>query len=172
MKAKSIRNARMSNNEGISSIIAIAVVAVVAIVGASLFLTGYFGMGSSAPSYSPYGTKSVHTTSAITSSTTSAVSSPSGVVAVNIVSGAHISTQSQNFVPDTITVVIGINNTVTWKNGDSTMHTVTADNGAFNSGLLNPGSSFSFTFTKSGTYSYHCQIHPFMTGKIIVLSAP
>jgi plastocyanin len=45
---------------------------------------------------------------------------------------------------------------------------VTSDAGAFKSPVLQPGASFSFTFTKPGSYSYHCSIHPFMTGKVVV----
>jgi plastocyanin len=45
---------------------------------------------------------------------------------------------------------------------------VTADQGAFDSNGLSPGNSFSFTFTKAGTYTYHCKIHPSMTATIMV----
>jgi len=47
-------------------------------------------------------------------------------------------------------------------------HTWTADGGAFNSGLIQPGASYSFMFTRSGTYRYHCAIHSFMTGTVEV----
>jgi plastocyanin len=58
--------------------------------------------------------------------------------------------------------------TVHWTNQDSEAHTVTSDNGAFGSSALQPGAGYSFTFTKPGTYSYHCTIHPFMTGEVVV----
>jgi plastocyanin len=168
---------------GISSILVIAVVVIAAVILASIFFSGYMGSGSGA-SYSPpslYGNPG-HSTTSVRSmgsnqGTTSTIAggsssnSMSGAVNVAIVSGAHLQSQSQHFVPDTITVVIGRNNTVTWKNEDNSIHTVTADNGAFNSGIVNPGSSFTFTFTTPGTFAYHCSIHPFMTGKIIVLPA-
>jgi plastocyanin len=57
---------------------------------------------------------------------------------------------------------------VTWTNKDSVTHTVTADKGAFNSGPLSPGNNFSFTFTRAGTYSYHCSIHTSMMATIVV----
>lgn len=57
---------------------------------------------------------------------------------------------------------------VTWKNNDATTHTVTSDDGAFDSGNIAPGGSFSFTFTNAGTFSYHCKIHPGMTAKVVV----
>jgi len=58
--------------------------------------------------------------------------------------------------------------TVTWTNDDTTQHTVTATNGDFDSGKVAPGESFSFTFTKEGTYDYACLIHSSMTGQVVV----
>jgi plastocyanin len=57
---------------------------------------------------------------------------------------------------------------VTWTNRDAVAHTVTADNGSFASGNLQTGRSFSFTFTRAGTYAYHCSIHPSMHGSVVV----
>jgi plastocyanin len=53
---------------------------------------------------------------------------------------------------------------------DTVTHTTTSDNGdpASWNQTLAPGATFSFTFTKPGTYTYHCAIHAFMTGTIIV----
>jgi plastocyanin len=70
-----------------------------------------------------------------------------------------------SFNPNSLTVTVGTK--VTWTNHDSVTHTVTANQGAFNSPVL-PGSSFSFTFTKAGTYAYHCMIHPYMMATIVV----
>jgi plastocyanin len=70
------------------------------------------------------------------------------------------------FQPASLQVAVGA--TVTWTNADSTAHTVTSDTGAFDSGPLAPGASFSQTFTTAGTFTYHCQIHPFMTATIVV----
>jgi plastocyanin len=70
------------------------------------------------------------------------------------------------FQPASLQVAVGT--TVTWTNADSTAHTVTSDTGAFDSGPLAPGASFSQTFMTPGTYTYHCQIHPFMTATIVV----
>ena len=74
--------------------------------------------------------------------------------------------QNFAFSPGNLTVKAGT--TVTWINKDSTTHTVASDTGAFKSGNLNSGANYTFTFTKAGTYPYHCSIHPSMTGKIIV----
>jgi len=79
------------------------------------------------------------------------------------------------FSPDTVTVVIGKNNTVFWTNGDSAPHTVTSDTaGIFDSGTTGPlttqGGTFQFTFTTPGTYTYHCSFHNWMQGTVIVLA--
>jgi plastocyanin len=56
--------------------------------------------------------------------------------------------------------------TITWTNEGNHPHTVTADDGSFDSGTLQPGQSFSWTFQNPGTVTYHCSIHPFMTGSV------
>lgn len=88
--------------------------------------------------------------------------------AITIVKGASYSSNPQFYSPATVTVVIGKNNTVTWFNGDDTVHTVTGVQGLFDSGNVNPGGSWSYTFTQPGTYSYYCTIHPYMKGTIVV----
>ena len=91
--------------------------------------------------------------------------------AVSIVLGAsNPQNTAGHYGPGTITVVIGVNNTVTWTNRDFSVHTVTSDSGGFDSGLLNSGDSWTHTFTTPGTYAYHCTIHPFMTGTVVVRS--
>lgn len=76
------------------------------------------------------------------------------------------------FSPATLTVKVGTK--VTWTNMTQTGHTVTSDDGkSFDSGISNPvasGGTYSFTFTKAGTFPYHCQIHPFMKATITVTS--
>jgi plastocyanin len=59
---------------------------------------------------------------------------------------------------------------VTWTNQDDVPHTATADDGLWDSGLLQPGESFSFTFTGGGTFAYRCNIHGagMMSGTIVV----
>ena len=58
--------------------------------------------------------------------------------------------------------------TVTWTNSDSTQHTVTADDGSFDSGVLAQGQTFSHTFDTAGTIAYHCTIHPNMQATVTV----
>ena len=68
-------------------------------------------------------------------------------------------------------VAIQPGDTVMWVNRGNTPHTVTSDDGLFDSEALNPGESFMFTFPEAGTFSYHCEIHPFMTGSVSVGAA-
>jgi len=58
--------------------------------------------------------------------------------------------------------------TIMWINKGNHPHTVTADDGSFDSGMLQPGQSFSWTFENPGTLTYHCAIHPSMTGSVSV----
>ncbi|HSW98893.1 MAG TPA: cupredoxin family copper-binding protein [Candidatus Saccharimonadales bacterium] len=80
-----------------------------------------------------------------------------------------VSIQNFAFGPANITVKVG--DTVTWTNKDSTAHTVTADTASSDapaSGDVAPGSTYSFTFKRAGTYIYHCAIHPSMQGSVTV----
>ena len=108
------------------------------------------------------------TTTASTTTTTSAL--PAGGVSVEIEPGSGLNTTSVYYSPPGVTVVIGVNNTVVWTNDDSMEHTVTANDGLFNSGLLQPGQSFTYTFSTPGTYTYYCVLHPWMKGTVVVLS--
>ncbi|MGE5225147.1 MAG: cupredoxin domain-containing protein [Omnitrophica WOR_2 bacterium] len=81
-------------------------------------------------------------------------------------SGFVISIQGMAFMDAVIHVKAG--QQVTWNNQDSIAHTVTSDQGLWDSGNIEPGKSYSLKLDKPGQYSYHCSIHPFMTGKIIV----
>jgi plastocyanin len=84
---------------------------------------------------------------------------------------AAVTILSFAFHPQSITIKVGT--TVTWTDNDSVAHTVTSLSGpaSFNSGPLGgPGGTFHFTFTKAGTYNYHCMIHPSMMASITVTS--
>jgi len=77
-----------------------------------------------------------------------------------------VSIQDFSFDPGQITVAPGT--TVTWTNEGPSPHTTTADDGSWDSGELQQGEDFSFTFDKPGTYTYHCSIHPDMTASVKV----
>lgn len=72
-----------------------------------------------------------------------------------------------SFSPPTIEVAVG--SQLTWGNTDPTPHTVTARDGGFDSGTIDPGSRFAATFDRAGTFAYFCQIHPAMTGSVRVV---
>jgi len=76
--------------------------------------------------------------------------------------------QYNSYSPRVADVVIGINNTVVWKNDDTVSHTITSCSGLFDSGFIYSRSSFTFTFTSPGNYTYYCKIHPDMIGTIVV----
>ena len=78
----------------------------------------------------------------------------------------YVSIANMAFNPQTVYVTRGT--TLTWTNNDSMAHTVTSNTNAFASGVLNPGQTYSYTFTTPGTYQYHCAIHPSMTGTLVV----
>jgi plastocyanin len=73
-----------------------------------------------------------------------------------------------SFWPANLTITAGT--TVTWINRDDIPHTVVSSDDpiVFKSKALDIDDRFSFTFTKAGTYSYFCSIHPKMTGIIVV----
>lgn len=66
------------------------------------------------------------------------------------------------------TITISKGDTVTWKNDDSYLHRIVADDGSFDLGDQPNGASVKHTFTQAGTYAYHCSVHPFMKGTVIV----
>lgn len=70
------------------------------------------------------------------------------------------------FAPATARVATG--QSVTWSNDDTVPHTVTADDGRFDSGILDPGDRFSWTFDAPGAIAYHCALHPGMEGDVVV----
>lgn len=70
------------------------------------------------------------------------------------------------FEPGTLSVPVGT--TVTWTNRGERPHTITADDGSFDSGRLDPGEEFSFTFDTAGSFTYFCGFHPDMQGEIVV----
>ena len=73
------------------------------------------------------------------------------------------------FQPATVTINVG--DTVTWRNTDNVPHTSTSDDEVWDSGNLNQGEEFSFTFEEAGTYGYFCAYHPGMEGTVVVRDA-
>jgi plastocyanin len=96
------------------------------------------------------------------------VAGSSRVAASDQPSAANVAVKIDNFVfgPQAITVPVGT--TVTWTNSDDIPHTAVSTDGVFKSKVMDTDEKFSYTFTKAGTYSYYCSVHPKMTGQIVV----
>jgi len=58
--------------------------------------------------------------------------------------------------------------TVMWMNDSARAHTVTADDGSFDSGRIPVSGSYEQRFAAAGAFPYHCTLHPFMTGEVDV----
>jgi plastocyanin len=97
--------------------------------------------------------------------------------------GPVVRLKSLMFMPDPLKIAVG--QTVTWRNDEPITHTVTSGqvtgvdsktglragqqpDGLFNARLPGKGSTFTFTFTKAGTYSYYCDIHQGMNASVVV----
>jgi plastocyanin len=85
------------------------------------------------------------------------------------VAAAKVAAVNVAFEPADIEVPVGT--TVDWINEDPFDHTVTAADGAFDSGAMAAGDTFSRTFDSPGTYEYFCAIHPSMSGTVTVTPA-
>jgi len=77
---------------------------------------------------------------------------------------------SWQYSPQQIRVVLGVNSTVTWVSHSIAFDTVTDRGGAFSSGAIPPGGTFTHTFTSPGVYSYYCLYHPWMSGTVTVVA--
>ena len=86
---------------------------------------------------------------------------------VYITPGAADPNNDQSFVPQFISMPI--KSMVSWTNDDSIQHTVTSDEeGMFDSGPIPPGRVWDNAFDSPGEFGYHCSIHPWMTGRVMV----
>jgi len=70
------------------------------------------------------------------------------------------------FAPKRIEISAGA--TIRWTNRDQVVHTVTAEDGSWDSGPIEPGATWRRTFDRTGNYSFHCTPHPFMRGVVVV----
>jgi plastocyanin len=78
----------------------------------------------------------------------------------------RVDVQDFLFQPGRIEIAAGT--TVVWTNSGQVAHTVTAEDGSFESGAIEPGKSRSLTFARPGTFPFHCTPHPFMRGVVVV----
>lgn len=78
----------------------------------------------------------------------------------------------QNFAYQPANIQVKVGTTVTWTNNDTAPHTVTfRDSSLTSSGILRQGDTYSYTFTKVGTFSYYCAVHTYMVGQVIVTAS-
>jgi plastocyanin len=82
------------------------------------------------------------------------------------VAATSVAIKNFAFSPQAITVKAGTQ--VTWTNDDADAHTVTFDADKTGSQAFQNGESYRHTFSTPGTYRYHCSIHPYMVGEVVV----
>ena len=113
------------------------------------------------------------------------VIAPPEVLKISISEGSAVETNPRFFVPADARGTIGVQNKVVWANEDTVPHTVTSDDdykdaysGVFDSRerpeeeggpFVMPAKEYEFLFTQAGQYSYHCEPHPWMKGKVEIV---
>jgi plastocyanin len=93
-----------------------------------------------------------------TTTVTATTPAPNSTITVDI--------SSHGFDPAQLNVAPGT--TVRFRNSDTESHTATADNGLFDTKVLEPGYSFEVLLEGSGAVTYHCELHPDMQGSIVI----
>ena len=152
-----------------------------AIIGSVLIAGVAFSPLLSGQFHSAYAQNNATTTSAnmtgnattMSANMTGNTTSAQGGNSVTISPGSSVPSNGKFFVPAILTVSKGT--TVTWTNGDSTLHTVTSgspesgNSGTeFDSSYLAAGKTFQHLFSTAGTFDYYCTLHPYMKGKVVV----
>ena len=109
------------------------------------------------------GTNSTSKQPAAIDNTNGTVPPPSASTETN-----SVSIETSMYAPSNITIKKGT--MVTWTNNDTTSHTVTKDNADTgpDSSVLAHGDVYRFTYNQTGTFKYHCKLHPDMTGSVTV----
>jgi plastocyanin len=105
------------------------------------------------------------TPAAATATPVAATATPAAVICHATGEGEAVAIEGFSYNPGSTTAAV--NGFITWTNNDDTSHTVTFDSGP-NCGSLSGGDSETVQFTVAGTYAYHCNIHPEMTGTVEV----
>ena len=138
---------------------------VILLFASALMLTscslGIKKMLGMAPTAKPTKVKIVKATktpgAAVTEAATQAATAAANAIAIT----------SAGFQPNTLDVTAGT--TVTWTNSDTAPHSVTSDTaGIFDSGPIQPGATFTYTFAQAGTCTYHSNNEPSLTGTVTV----
>jgi predicted lipoprotein with Yx(FWY)xxD motif/plastocyanin len=124
-------------------------------------------LASAASNDTGYSSTTEQTSTPMSAMPTATSASSSGDVAVTEGGSLNATIAGFAFNPGVLKIHKGT--TVTWMNNDDASHTVTSDNGAFDSGTIRHDGSFSFTFSDTGTFAYHCAFHSGMTATVIVV---
>ena len=82
--------------------------------------------------------------------------------------GPLVAPRLKTDLPFAKTLTIAAGSTVRWTNHDDIPHNIVSDEKSFKSKVLKTEETFVYTFSKPGTYTYLCGLHPQMTGKIVV----
>jgi len=93
---------------------------------------------------------------------------PRGTAAEAAAPARAVTVKIANFAFGPAAVTVPAGTQVTWLNDDDDAHDIVADDRSFRSQPLDTGDSYAFTFSKPGTYGYHCGLHPHMVGKVVV----
>jgi plastocyanin len=137
---------------------------------ATLLSLGTIGLAACGAGTSPQGATAAAANADTATSTTMAMPpapGPAAATAAAPVATNSVAIQNFAFGPTTVTVKVGA--TVTWTNHDDEAHTVFfVFDGSRSPILVNSANVYQKTFTAPGTYVYHCTIHPFMTGTVVV----
>jgi plastocyanin len=129
-----------------------------------LTLSRYFGGGGRPPRAAPQpAAREMPADTATVPADTATVPADTATAEGNTLSAR---VEDFSFQPARLEVKAGT--TVTWTNQGQVIHTVTAEDGSFDSGEIDAGAKGSITFSRPGTYAYHCTPHPFMKGVIVV----
>jgi plastocyanin len=140
----------------------LATIASICVLAAVLALVALPGRASSA--------RTIHlpTAEAANAAFETGLKSPTADLSTAIAGSTPVAIKNYAFVPAALTVAVGTK--VTWTNDDTAPHTVTVQSGpvTFSSPTLQKGDTYTFTFTKAGTYTYYCAVHPSMVAKVVV----
>lgn len=96
------------------------------------------------------------------------------IISVQTVRAASQSAKIVDFSFEPTTLNVAVGDSVTWTNTGSAPHTVTslADADKFDSGILNSGGTFTYSFKTAGSFDFQCNVHPRMVGTVVVAAAP
>jgi len=113
------------------------------------------------------GCTSTTTTTPATQTPQPTTPAPTQTPAPTMPASVTVTIKGSTFTPDIVEISKGT--TVIWTNDDGIQHTVTSITGGFDSGNIDPGMTYSYTFNEAGPFEYRCANHPSMAhGKVIV----